>query len=306
MDGRLVHNAGKRLDMQSILQLVINGCASGFIYFLVAFEITIIYNSSGLMNFSHENFIILGAYVFGGLFVKMMGFNHIFAVIFTLIFMAVFGAVVALGIFNPLRNLPSNVFAIFGTVLLSKILTELVRITWGAAPFSIPGFLTGYLKFGSLSISNANICIIAMALIFLYLQNLFYFKTKLGKAMRCVNQDKKAAGYMGINVQKCNIITIAMSASVCAVIGMLIVPIYNVDLSMAGNIATKGFIACVVGGFGTIPGAIIGGLFLGILENMYTYFGPAIYKDAVSFIVFIIFLLIRPNGILGKVKITRS
>ena len=292
--------------MQAITQLIINGCASGFIYFLVAFEITIIYNSSGLMNFAHEKFIMFGAYVFGGLAIRMMGLGHVYGIIFTLIFMAAFGAVVAIGIFNPLKNLPSNVFAIFGTVLLARILTELTRIIWGAAPFGVSGFLGGYVDFGSITISKANICIIVVALVFLYAQNLFYNKTKLGKAMRCVNQDKSAAALMGINVKKCNMITVAMSACVCAIIGMLIIPLYNVDLSMSGTIATKGFMSCVVGGYGTIPGAIVGGLFLGIIENLYTYFGPAIYKDTVSFLVFIIFLLIRPNGIMGKVKITRS
>lgn len=292
--------------MQSIIQLIINGCASGFIYFLVAFEITIIYNSSGLMNFSHEKFIIFGAYVFGGLSVRMMGLGHVESVIFTLFFMAAFGAIVAIGIFNPLKNLPSNVFAIFGTVLLSRILTELTRIIWGAAPFSVNGFLSGYVDLGNATISKANLCIIVVSLIFLYSQHLFYNRTRLGKAMRCVNQDKNAAALMGIDVKKCNIITVAMSSCVCAIIGMLIIPLYNVDLSMAGTIATKGFMSCVVGGYGTIPGAIVGGLFLGVIENLYTYFGPAIYKDAVSFVVFIGFLLIRPNGILGKVKITRS
>lgn len=159
--------------MQSILQLIINGSASGFIYFLVAFEITIIYNSSGLMNFGHEKFIVLGAYVFGGLFVRMMGLQPRYSISFTLVFMAAFGALVATGIFNPLKNLPSNIFAIFGTVLLARILTELIRILWGAAPFSVSGFLNGYVNVGNITISKANICIILVSLLFLISQSLF-------------------------------------------------------------------------------------------------------------------------------------
>ena len=118
--------------------------------------------------------------------------------------------------------------------------------------------------------------------------------------MICVAQDKVAAALMGINVKLSIVLTVAFSSMICCVIGIMIIPLFSVNLGMANMIGLKGFAAGVVGGFGSIPGAIAGGIFIGVLENIYLLMGPAIYKDVVAFVIFILFLIIRPQGIIGK------
>lgn len=135
--------------------------------------------------------------------------------------------------------------------------------------------------------------------------HLMFKMTKVGRAMRCVAQDKKAAALMGINVNANIMLTVGLSAAICCIIGILIIPILNVKLTMASVIALKGFSAGIVGGFGSIPGAIVGGLLIGIVESLYTGVGPSVYRDVVAFVLLIGFLLVKPEGILKKKTVNR-
>ena len=272
----------------------------GFIYSLVGYEFTLIWNAASLINFAHDRFIMFAAYIFAGTFVIGLGLNPIVAALITIIIMGVFGALVAIGIFNPLRNMPSDIFAVTGTLLLARILGELSRIIWGPVPFTIHNFLTGVVRFGGISLPQSNIVIIGVSLAFLIFLQLLFKKTRIGKAMRCVSQDKTASSLMGINVPLYITFTIALSSMICTVIGILIIPTFMVSNSMASMIGLKGFAASVVGGFGILPGNIVGGLTIGILENLAVVVLPAVYKDVVAFALLILFLLVRPNGILGK------
>ena len=288
--------------MQMLLQILVSGIAMGFIYSLVGYEFTLIWNAAGLINFAHDKFIMFGAYIFAGTFVIGLGLNPIVAALITVIIMAVFGALVAVGIFNPLRNMPSDIFAVTGTLLLARILGEVSRLVWGPTPFTIHNFLTGVVHVGGVALPESNIVIIAVSLAFLIFLQLLFKKTKIGKAMRCVSQDKIASSLMGINVPMYITFTVALSSMICTVIGILIIPTFMVSSDMASMIGLKGFAASVVGGFGILPGNIVGGMAVGILENLSVVILPAVYKDVVAFALLIIFLLVRPNGILGKSK----
>jgi branched-chain amino acid transport system permease protein len=124
----------------------------------------------------------------------------------------------------------------------------------------------------------------------------------MGKAMRCVQQNKMAATLMGINVTANINFTIALSAMICSAIGIMVIPLFSIDLSIANMIGLKGFAAGVIGGFGYLPGAILGGITIGILENLSSLVIPTLYKDCVAFVLLIGFLLIRPSGFLGHRK----
>jgi len=280
--------------------MLIAGIAFGCIYSLVAVEITLIYSASGMINFGHEKFIVLGAFIFGGTLVRQLNLPLAIAALGAIALMGLFGAGVATTIFNPLRNMSSDLYAMMGTVLLANILREVIRLVWGPAAFRVTGFLTGNYSTGELIVPKVYLYIIIASVVFIYLQNMLFMKTKLGRSMRCVSQDKMASALMGVNVSRNIMITIALSSAVCGIVALLIIPIFNVDLSMAMMIALKGFAAGVVGGFGTMTGAIAGGLFIGLLENLYLMIGPSLYKDVVAFVAMIIFLLIRPQGIIKK------
>lgn len=285
-----------------IMQLIVSGCALGFIYALVSIEYTLIFNSTGLLNFSHDKLIMMGAYIFAGQYVLSMGASYLVATLATIVTMFLLGVLIAKGIFNPLRNMTSPIFAVIGTVILGRIFKEVARLVWGATAFNIPGYLKGTHSFGEIIITRSNAIIILVSILIVIALQIFFYKTKTGKAMRCVQQNKTAATLMGINVTRNINFTIALSAVICSIIGMLVVSLFSVSLTMSNMIGLKGFAAGVIGGFGSFPGAILGGILLGVVENISTLVIPPLYKDCVSFVLLIIFLLVRPQGIIGKKK----
>ncbi len=283
-----------------ILQLLVSGLAMGFIYALVGIEYTLIWNSTGLLNFSHDKLITLGAYIFGASMVLQYGLSKPLAILVTFVVMFLLGCLVALGIFNPLRNMRSNIFAVMGTMILGRIIAEFIRLYWGPVPFTVPDWLTGTFNFGGFIVTRANVIICGVSALVVITLQCFLTFTKTGKAMRCVAQNKKAATLMGINVSQNICITTGISAIICSTIGFLTIPLFTISTTMAATIGLKGFSAGVIGGFGYIPGVIVGGIFIGIVENLAVAVLPAVYKDVVSFALLILFLLVKPSGFLGK------
>lgn len=288
------------MSIQAYLQLLVAGVAMGFIYCLVAIEYTLIWNSTGLVNFAHERFIVLGAFFFGDLTLSYFTDNFIISIAITLALMAAYGIIVSIIVINPLRNLPSTLFSVMGMLMVGYIMREAIRLIFGAKPYTIRGFFSGTVKIGGIVFSKVYFVIIGVALILLLIQWLFMTKTKIGKATLCVAQDKEAAALMGINVKKNIAITVAISSVICGVIGILVIPLLSVSHTMASVISLKGFAAGVVGGFGSYTGALVGGLLIGILENLYLAVGPSAYKDVVAFIVLILILMLKPAGIMIK------
>lgn len=284
-----------------LIQLIVSGIAMGFIYALVGIEYTLIWNASGVLNFSHDKLITLGAYIFGGTYIIGLGMGYVPGIILSLITVALIGLVIARLIFIPLRNM-TMIYTIMATVMLGKIIIEFIRLFWGSVPFSVPGFLVGTVKVGGIVISIANIAIIVVAAVCVGALQLFLYKTKPGKAMRCVAQNRNASQLMGIDVKYVMMITVAISMMICCLIGLLVSPLLNISTTMSNMIGLKGFAAGVIGGFGYLPGAIIGGLVIGIVENLASMVLPSVYKDIVAFVLLVVFLLIRPKGITGKTR----
>lgn len=287
--------------MTIIMQLIISGIAMGFIYALVGIEYTLIWNASGVLNFSHDKLITLGAYIFGGTYILTLNMGFLQGILFSLLTVALLGIIIARVIFIPLRNL-TMIYTIMATVMLGKIIVEGIRLFWGPVPFSVPGFLVGTVKFGSMVISRANIVIIITAAVCVCVLQLFLYKTKPGKAMRCVAQNRNAAQLMGIDVKTVMVITVAISMIICCLIGVLVSPLLNISTTMSNMIGLKGFAAGVIGGFGYLPGAIIGGLVIGVVENFASMIFPSVYKDIAAFVLLVAFLLVRPKGITGKTR----
>lgn len=286
----------------NLLQFLVTGVAMGFIYSLIATEYTLIYNATGLVNFAHESFIVLGAYIFAGTFVRAIELPFWLAIILTLVCMGAFGVMVSTIVLNPLRNMQFVTYAMFGTMMLSRIILEFVRIYWGALPFTVKGFLRKSVNIGSTVLTESYLYIIGISILIIVALQLFFKYTKEGRAMKCVSQNKDAAALMGINVTRSINTTVAMSSILCGIVGILCAPIYNVNTSMVSAVALKGFCAGVIGGFGSYPGAIVGGILIGLLEQFSILFVPTIYKDVVAFVVMIIFLLVRPSGIVRAKK----
>ena len=289
--------------MDTIIQPLISGIAMGFIYSLIAIEYTLVFNTSGLMNFGHEKYIMMGAFVYAGSFILKMNFNNIVAIVPALAIMFLLGIVLAIIAFNPLRNLES-IYAVAGTLSMSMIVLQLCRIVYGSAAFNVPPFVSGVFQIDDIVLPKIYVLIIIVAAVGLILHNLLLTKTRVGKAMRAISQDKEAATLMGINVSVLLCFTVGLSLLICCIIGILLIPMYGVSLNMTSSIGTKGFVAGIIGGFGSINGAIVGGLLLGFVEAIYLILGgPGLYKDMLSFALIVIFLLWKPQGLLNKIKL---
>ena len=284
-----------------IIQLIVSGIAMGFIYALVGIEYTLIWNASGVLNFSHDKMITLGAYIFGGTFIVGMNLGIIPGILLSLLTVAIVGFVIARVVFIPLRK-KSMIFTIMATVMLGKIVIEFIRLFWGPIPFSVPGFLVGTVRIGGVVISIANIAIIFTASLCVAALQLFLYKTKQGKAMRCVAQNRNASQLMGIEVKNVMTLSVIISMMICCLIGILVSPLLNISTTMSNMIGLKGFASGVIGGFGYLPGAIIGGIVIGIVENLASMALPSVYKDIVAFVLLVAFLLVRPKGITGKTR----
>lgn len=278
---------------------MVSGIAMGFIYCLIAIEQSLIWNSCGICNFAHERFITMAAFFFGGLIINN-GLTPAQSILATMGFLILYGILCATMIFVPLREHSSVFFTVMGAVTLSFFMKEIIRLIWGPLGFSIPGFLTGYIRVKGISFSVVYFYIIGISILLLIVQKLFFTYTKLGRAIRAVQQDRTAAKLMGINVTFAMAFSIAASSAICALVGILVIPLFSVGHNMSSLIALKGFAAGVIGGFGSYMGAIVGGLTIGILESTYCFFGPTVYKDIVSFVLMILFLIVKPNGIAVK------
>jgi branched-chain amino acid transport system permease protein len=287
--------------MSSSIQLIVSGLAMGFIYALVALEFTLIIRASGLMNYGHDQYIVFSAYLFAVVFVLGFELPTWISAVITIFMMGAMGVVLAVLVLNPLRNLP-RLYALVGTMTMSMLVRDGVRLAWDANSYTIPGFLSGIVKIRSIIIPKVYFYMIVVAIALLIIQGAMFKYTKVGKAMRAVSQDKTAAALMGINVNRSIAITTAISLMIAGCISILLIPLYSVEMHMTGSIGAKGFVAGIVGGFGTISGCIVGGLVVGVVENLSMFVVPSIYKDVVAFGLIIVFLLFMPQGILGGRK----
>lgn len=287
--------------IQNIIQLLISGIATGFIYGLTAIEYTLIWNSCGLLNFAHTKTIMFSAYVFVGTFIPLFAKAYLPAMLFTILAIAVFGALIACIIFIPLRNF-TRIIAVMATVMLGTFLNEAAVLIYGSAPMSAMGFLEGKVEIGGVVTSLANLYVIGIALVVSVGLKVFTLKTKPGRAMTCVAQDKTAAALMGVEVKRSMALSVAISFGICALLGCLCAPLFRVQQTMVDMVGLKGFAAGVIGGFGNTTGALVGGLLLGVVENIACLIVPSTYKDVIAFALMIAFLMVKPGGLIAAKK----
>ena len=283
----------------TLIQAVISGIAMGLIYGLVGIEYTLIYNTTGLLNFAHGKVITFCGYLFAALCLNQLGLPVIPAALLSLALAAILAIAMSSSVFIPLRN-KDRLCCILATVMAGKVLYELMRIAWGAFNIPVQVYFPGTIQIMGATLSATYVYVVVLAVIITAALQLFMHKTKMGKAMRCVCQNKTAAGLMGINVTAYMRIAAVMSFMVCCAISILLIPLLSLSKEMAEMTALKGFAAGIVGGFGLLAGSIVGGVVLGLVENFACLFIPSGYKDVIAFLLLIIFLLVKPSGLLGK------
>jgi len=278
-------------------QQIISGVAVGCIYALVALGFVLIYKATEVINFAQGEFMMIGAFAAYTLIV-FCKLPFLPAFVFTLIFMFLFGILLDRVIFRPLVG--EGAFAlVMVTIGLAITLRSLAGMIWTYDTFDFPFvFSEKPLDLGGLVISKVHLTIIVSSVILMFLLYLFFKFTDIGIAMQATSQNQLAAYLMGIGVKKVFLLTWAISAVIAAIAGILIAPISFLHANM-GFIGLKAFPAAVLGGFGSIPGAIVGGLIIGLSENLAGGYLTPGFKNIFAYIILILVLMIRPEGIFG-------
>lgn len=282
------------------VQIFFNGIIAGFTYALIALSFAIIYRTVKFFHFAHGVVFAAGAY-FAYSFFILFDINPLISFFLSIALASLLGIAIDRLVYYPLRknNAPNLVYLIasFGVFIF---LQNLIQLIFGAQILSLR---TGPVKVGhnvlGAVITDIQVLIIIVSLILFLLSWLFIQKSKLGKAIRAVSDDPVGARIVGINSQKVILTAFAIGSALAGVAGILISLETNIEPTMGLNAILKGIIASIVGGIGNIPGALFGGLFLGLAENLGIWKIQAGWKDTIAFAILIIFLFIRPSGIMG-------
>ena len=286
--------------MQTVLQQIINALSLGSIYALLALGYSMVYGIINLINFAHGDIYMLGAF-FAYYVINVWHFNFITALLSAMIIGAVSGVVIEYFAYRPLRKSP-RIAVLITAIGVSFLLENGMSYFVGSNARSFPQVIeqVNY-NIGGVQISNVQILILATALILMVSLQLIIQKTKMGRAMRAVSVDPAAAELVGVNVNHTISFTFALGSALAGAAGILIGMYYNqIDPLMGMTPGIKAFVAAVLGGIGSVPGASLGGFLIGILETFFQSIGLSAYKDAVVYLVLIVILLFLPAGIFGK------
>jgi len=286
------------MSIDTIIQLIIQGLNMGLIYALAALGISLIWNASGLFNFSQGDLLTVGGYVMLSVFAHW-AFPYPIAVIVVVAAMGALGYFLSRGYFYPMFKQGLNPqIILIGTVALSVFLRNGILLVWGpsAQRFESP-FGNAPLKLGNLLIMPHYIWNIVIVAALVILLQLFLRKTVTGIAMRAVAQKPTTASLMGVKVDQLVALTFLLSTVLAALSGILVAPIIPLIPEMGGLLAIKAFAAVLIGGLGSFAGALVGGAIVGVTEVIFAATFASTYKDVFIFLVLIIFLLVRPGGI---------
>lgn len=281
-----------------LLQLALSGIAMGTIYGIVGLGFTIIYNATGVINFAQGEFVMLGGLIAVSLVavhVPIVG-----AVVIAAIILAVVGALLERLAVRPLSG-GSMISIITVTIAASVLFRGVAKLIWGPNAQALPTFSGDYpLHVGSAALAPQELWVAGTALLIVVAVQVFFNYTIIGKAMRACAINRAAARLAGINVGQMTLLAFGISAGMSGLAGVVLAPLTMVSYSSGTPLAVKGFCAAIVGGLGNGIGAVLGGVFLGILESLGAGLISSGYKNAFAFLVLLLVLFLRPGGILGK------
>ncbi|MBI4321142.1 MAG: branched-chain amino acid ABC transporter permease [Chloroflexi bacterium] len=281
------------------LQFFFSGLTQGSIYALVALGLTIIYQSSALFNFAHGELVVLAAFLMISLLL-VAKIPVAVAFLVAVVLVTIVGVVTERVLIRPLYRAPVFVVLLV-TMAGSFLIKGVALLIWGTQNLALPALVEG----PPLSIGGATIvpqAVVVLLATALLLTGVWFFfeRTYFGKALKASAENRVAASLVGINVQRMVVLSFAMSAALGAVAGILIAPITMVNYEDGTLLLLKGISASIFGGLSSLPGAVLGGLLLGLFESYAAATISALFKDAIALVVLLVILLVRPNGLLGK------
>lgn len=284
--------------MDLLPQLIVSGVAAGCLYALVAIGLVLIYKATDIVNFAQGESVTVGAYM-GWLMVSEFNMPYVPAMLVVLVGSALVGVVVERVAYRPLIKSPPFT-VILATLAIGLLIVNIIRLIWQDTPRSLPGVLSAEpLELAGVLITPERLGIMITVVIVVALLMIFFRFSRLGKAMRATAQSQEAASLMGISVPGIFSKTWALGTALGGIAGMLIAPLVGINTEL-GGVLIPGFVAAIVGGFTSIPGAIVGGLMVGVLENLGGVYVSSSFKRVTSFVILIAVLMIKPSGLFGK------
>ncbi len=288
--------------MISFLSHLVNGISLGSVYAIIALGYSMVYGIAKMLNFAHGDVIMVGAYI-SFCATQYWGMPPIVSVVIAMLVCTLLGVVIERLAYKPLRQ-ASSLAVLITAIGVSYLLQNLAQLIWGANPKSFPSVVSLpslSLFDGRMLISGETIVIVLANIVIMVALTLFTGRTKMGRAMRAVSEDRGAAELMGINVNATISLTFAIGSALAAVAGVLLCSAYPALMPTTGAMpGIKAFTAAVFGGIGSIPGAMIGGILLGVIEILGKAYVSTELGDAFVFAVLIVVLLVKPTGLMGK------
>lgn len=285
-------------------QLLVGGLANGSIYALVALGITVVFKATEVANFAAGELLMLGAFVLYNCFV-LWKLPYLASFVITAFFFAILlGLIMERLAFRPLASY-GHLIQVMATLALSVTFKGIARLVWGSDILNVPSpfdFKPVEFSLGSLKIviSSDNIAIVLVCLVMMTFFFFFFQKTKRGKMMRATSENMLGAMLVGINVRRVFATIWATGTVILVIAGVLFVPISTLYIEMGGKVMIKGFAACILGGFGNLPGALLGGILMGIIETLFGGYVTTAMMDISSMIVIALVLIIKPQGLFGS------
>ncbi len=281
------------------MQILLNGVAIGCIYALVSCGFVWVYAAVGAVNFAHGELVMVGAYL-GVTAAVLLGWPPAAAIVAAVAAGAILGLAFQRVAFAPVRTRPPLTFIVV-SIGMSILLRNAALVLWGPDPVAPPDLLGGrMLRFGDTAVSAHQVLIIAMTLVVFAVQALFFSHTRIGRRLQATAEDGETARLMGIDVGRMIALTFAFSSALAALAGVLVAPVIFVSPDLGLFLILKAFIALVIGGFGSIPGTLVGGVLLGVLEVLTSAYVSSVYKDVVAFLLLVAMLLVLPQGLFGE------
>ena len=285
-----------------ILQYLINGISIGAVYAIIALGYTMVYGIAKMLNFAHGDVIMVGAYM-SFCVTNYLGLPAVLSIVVAMAVCTVLGIVIEKLAYKPLRG-TSSLAVLITAIGVSYFLQNAAQLIWGSAPKNFTSIVT-FEPFsfanGALVITGEVIVTILVSVVIMVGLTLFTGKTRMGKAMRAVSEDRDAAQLMGINVNQTISMTFAIGSALAAIAGVLLCSTVPTLMPTTGSMpGIRAFTAAVIGGIGSIPGAMLGGIVLGLIEIFSKKYISTEFSDAIVFAVLILILLVKPAGLLGK------
>ena len=288
------------MEFSILLQGFINGLMLGSFYALIALGLSLIFGIMGIVNFAHGEMYMFGGFVAYYL-LGQFGMNFFVTLVASLIIVGLVGVIIEKAIFRPLTSRPQmELTSLIAALGLAWVFQVMAVIFFGELDKNVPSSFKGIIRMAGVTFTNERLAVIIIGVILILMLNLFLLRTKTGMAIRAVAQDKEGAALQGVEVSRIGALSFGIGCGIAGAAGVLMAPIFGIHPFAGHEVILKAFLVVILGGMGSIAGALLGGLVLGIIESFGCLFFKVPTVGVLTFALILVILIVRPQGLLGR------